>query len=112
MTQIEEMKKTVEEWRASGKSAEEFSRERGFPRTRLWGWSRRLRKAEEEAGGGDGMRLLPVVRQRSGEREEGGVEVELQGARIRVGAGADLRTLAAVFEALERLRRTGQGGRL
>jgi len=107
MTNTEEWKTYVAEWRASGLSAEEFCKQRGLSRTRLWAWSSRLRKAERSVSGG-GVQLARVIR--SGPREDDRtVTVELHGARVVVRAGIDGATLAAVLEAVDALRRPARG---
>lgn len=110
MTNTEEWKRHVAEWRGSGLTAEEFCKEKSFTRARLWTWSSRLRKAERAATGG--VQLARVTRQASAERNEGAVAVEFHGARIVVGAGVDRATLATVLELVDGLRRpTGGAGR-
>jgi transposase len=105
MTGTEDWKGLVREWWASGLTAEQFSKERGFPRARLWGWSSRLRKAEREATGGDGVRLVRVLRRKSAPEGAATVTVELQGARVVVQPGVDRATLVAVLEAVDGLKR-------
>lgn len=107
MTNTDEWKKHVAEWRASGLSAEEFSKEHGLSKTRLWAWSSRLRKAERIAAGG--VPLARVIRQTSPERNEGSVTVELHGARVVVRAGVDRATLATVLEGVASLGRPARG---
>lgn len=103
----EERNRHVAEWRASGLSAEEFSKPRGFTRERLWAWSSRLRELERKAAGGDDVRLIPVVRRASAD-DGATVTVHLHDARILVRAGVDRTTLSVVLDAVDGLRRSAQ----
>lgn len=93
---VEIWKTRVASWRASGRTAEEFSAGRPWsPRTLRW-WSSRLRRERASAA-------TPVVRVaqlvRSPAVERGSVLVEALDARIRitVEAGAPPETVAAVL---------------
>jgi transposase len=107
MTNTDEWKKHVADWRASGLGAEEFSQARGLSKARLWAWSSRLRKAERATAGV--VQLARVVRQASPERNEGSVTVELHGARVLVRPGVDRAILATVLEAVAGLERPARG---
>jgi transposase len=104
MTRTENWKGLVAQWRASGQTAEQFSKEHGFPRARLWGWSSRLRRLERESAGGNGMRLVRVLRRRPAQEDGTPVTVEFHGARVLVRPGVDRATLAAVLEAVDDLK--------
>jgi transposase len=80
----------------------------------LFGWRRQLR--ESEAGGteADGLQFVPAVvdagssavaRQKAlrgkAEVSAGTIEVEIAGVTVRVGRGADAKTLMAVLRALK-----------
>lgn len=95
---VEIWKKRVASWRASGRTAEEFSARRPWsPNTLRW-WSSHLKR--------DAMVAAPILRVaqvvRSAAAERGAVIVEALDARVRVtvepGAPAD--TVAAVLAIL------------
>lgn len=104
MTETADWKQQVAEWRVSGLSAEEFSKARGYPRTRLWAWSSRLLKAERKVSVGDDVRLVQVVRENS-RSDSVAVTVHLHDARVLVPTGIDRGTLAMVLDAVDDLRR-------
>jgi hypothetical protein len=104
MTDTEDWRGHVAEWRASGLSAEEYCKDRGFTRMRLWSWSSRLLKEERKARGGDDVRMARVVRQSSSKEDGGAVTVQLQDVRVHVRAGVDVATLCTVLQAVDRVR--------
>jgi hypothetical protein len=83
----------VAAWRASGETAEQFARGRGFAATTLRWWSSRLGR---EAAPGF-VRLVP---QAAVPPAAGVVIVEVGGARIQVAPGFDAGLLAQVVAAL------------
>lgn len=101
----------VVEWRASGKTAEEFSTGQGYTAGTLRWWSSRLRR--EARSGTPTIRVARVARSgRAGlseiaSRRQGGVAIELldMGARVLVETGVDRDTLGTVMEVM----RTGGG---
>lgn len=107
----------VEEWRASGLSAEEYCRGRGLSAGTLYRWSSRLRRSGEAARGpGEAVRLARVVRtparQQVARAHSGGspaaVVVEVEGARVVVAPGVEAGTVEVVLKAL---RAAGGGAR-
>lgn len=90
----------VREWRAGGKSAEEFAEGRGFKGSTLRFWASSLRKLEggTRAESRGGVRLLRVVRKPSA--PDSPIEVAVGGARIVVRPGFDGVLLRQVIEAL------------
>lgn len=90
-----EWSKRVSEWRRSGLSTAEFCRGRDFAASTLRWYSSRLRpRGEPEPK----TAMIAVVRDAVRSRDS--VLVELEGALVHVPTGADLATLATVFEAL------------
>ena len=83
----------VAEWRASGETAEEFARGRGYAATTLRWWSSRLGREASAAGF---VRLVP----RAVAPAEGAIVIEVGAARVRVTHGFDAVLLARVVAAL------------
>ena len=106
MTNTDEWKKHVADWRASGLTGEQFSKERGLSKTRLWAWSSRLRKAERKPA--EAVGLARVIRATPSEGDRS-VTVELHGARVVVRTGVDRATLVTVLESLDALKRSAPG---
>jgi hypothetical protein len=102
----------VAAWRASGKTAEEFSAGQGFAAGTLRWWSSRLgRDGTPAPGPSSGIRLARVVRSSEpatvvSPRAGGSIIIELHDARLRVlvEAGVDRATLSTVLELV------GKGG--
>jgi len=80
----------------------------------LFGWRRQLRESEAGRSGADGLQFVPAVvdagsspvPQRrvprcKAEASAGTIEVEIDGVTVRVGRGADAKTLMAVLRALK-----------
>ena len=90
----------VREWRASGKSAEEFAEGRGFKGSTLRFWASSLRNLESEprAASQGRVRLLRVVRKPS--PPDSAIEVAVGGARVVVRPGFDAALLRQLVEAL------------
>lgn len=100
---VETWKKRVASWRASGQTAEEFSKGRPWSLSTLRWWSSRLgREASSRAV--PVVRVAQLVRSSAPPpRERGGsIVVELLDARLRITIelGADRDTVAAVLGAL------------
>jgi hypothetical protein len=91
----------VRDWRASGKTAEEFAVGQNFEATTLRYWASRLKT---EASSKAGPPMARVVRRRSRkDRDDGAggdVEVIVGGARIVVRRGFDAELLREVAAAL------------
>jgi transposase len=115
----------VEEWRASGVTADEYGSTRGFHGGLLRHWASRLgmtirrRRTGRPAGElGEKVQLARVVRvpgieRKSGAGSDGGGLVEVAVGRVRVGVqpGFDRATLAAVLDVIEGRLGEGRVGR-
>jgi hypothetical protein len=92
----------VRSWRASGKTAEEFSAGHGFPASTLRWWSSRL--GREAVPPAPMVRLARLVRPPAAEGPPpcGAILIELRdiAARITVELGSDRATLAMVMDVL------------
>ena len=100
---VETWKQRVASWRASGRTAEEFSKGRPWsPKTLRW-WASRLGRASV-AVPAPVVRVAQLVRSSAPvERERGGsIVVEALDARLRVTieVGADRETVATVLAVL------------
>jgi transposase len=108
----EDKARIVAEIAASGDSVCAVARRHGLSPQQLFGWRRQLR--ESETGDSEGPQFVPAivdvgspaVRQRRppGGRVEASteaIEVEIDGVTIRVGRGADAKTLMMVLRALK-----------
>jgi hypothetical protein len=84
----------VRGWEASGQSASEFARGKGFSDSGLRYWKSRLARAE--ASGPRMMALVP-----RSQVTDSSVVVEVGSARVRVSRGFDPEVLAAVVRALD-----------
>lgn len=96
MASAAEWTKRVAAWRKSGLSAGEFSAARGFAERTLRYWAWRIEKAARAKP--EPLRIVQVVRRR--DPTSTGVTIEVNGARVTVGAGVDRATLSAVLSAL------------
>jgi hypothetical protein len=85
--------KRVEEWRASGETADVFAHGKGYEGSTLRWWSSRLGRAEQPQF----LRLVPKACTVQVDAE---VVVEVGPARVRVKAGFDAKLLAEVVVAL------------
>ena len=101
----DEAEAVVSEFRASGKSPQEFAESRGFSVSRLLKWNRRIANGKQP---GAAMQFLPVRISASREEEcskvssANAIEVVLRGGEIvRVGLGFDVTHLRKVISALE-----------
>jgi hypothetical protein len=104
----------VEEWRRSGRTAEEFAADKAYAGSTLqWAASRlrartpgRRKQREVSDGRCDaakGIHLAKVVR-RARRDESAGLSIEIAGARIAVRLGFDPVLLCAVVRALKEER--------
>jgi transposase len=107
----------VAEIATSGESVCAVARRHGLSPQQLFGWRRQLREAHAEGSETDGLRFVPAVvdaaaasapaicRQQNTSRSAGepavGIEVELDGVKVRVGRGADAKMVIAVLRALK-----------
>jgi hypothetical protein len=95
----------LEQWKASGKSQEEFAQGKPFKASTLRWWStelkrRNVRGQEEPAGD---IRMARVMRKRSGAAgasTSSGLVVEVSGVRIALNRGFDAELLAQVVQAV------------
>jgi len=113
----EDKARIVAEIATSGDSVCAVARRHGLSPQQLFGWRRQLRESEAEDSA-DGLKFVPAVvdvvssasttagRQRNvppckTEPSAGMIEVEIDGVTVRVGRGADAKTLIAVLRALK-----------
>ena len=105
----------VAEIATSGESVCAVARRHGLSPQQLFGWRRQLRAAEDPAT--ERLQFVPAVadtavsapavcRQHNNSRSEaesaaGLIEIELDGAKVRVGSGADAKLVMAVLRALK-----------
>ena len=89
---------------APGAVVSNVARRRDLRRQQLFGWLREARKAPEAP-----TTFVPVVigpaattpKKRRKRNAGGGIEVEIDGVTVRIGRGAEARTVAAVIQALK-----------
>ena len=103
----------IAEIATSGDSVCAVARRHGLSPQQLFGWRRQLRESEAGRSEADGLQFVPAVvdvgwppvPQRRGPRYKaasaGTIEVEISGMTVRVGRGADAKTLMAVLRALK-----------
>jgi transposase len=104
----------VAEIATSGDSVCSVARRHGLSPQQLFGWRRQLRESEARRSEADGLQFVPAVvdagsppvpRRRGlrykAQASAGTIEVEISGVTVRVGRGADTRTLMAVLRALK-----------
>ena len=96
-----EWARRVSEWRRSGLTAAEFCRGRDFAVSTLRWYSSTLGEIEEVDETPEPEPAFAKLELRR-EHSPRVVIVELEGARVLVPEGADVDTLAGVFEALRR----------
>ena len=110
----EDKARIVAEIATSGYSVCAVARRHGLSPQQLFGWRRQLRDSEAERSEADGMQFVPAVvdagssavpQRRAlrckAEVSAGTIEVEIDGVTVRVGRGADAKTLMAVLRALK-----------
>jgi transposase len=104
----------VAEIATSGDSVCAVARRHGLSPQQLFGWRRQFRESEAGRSEADGLQFVPAVvdagsspvpqrRMPRGkvEASAGTIEVEIDGVTVRVGRGADAKTLMAVLRALK-----------
>jgi transposase len=104
----------VAEIATSGDSVCAVARRHGLSPQQLFGWRRQLRESEAGGSEADGLQFVPAVvdagsspvpqrRMPRGkvEASAGTIEVEIGGVTVRVGRGADEKTLMAVLRTLK-----------
>ena len=110
----EDKARIVAEIATSGDSVSAIARRHGLSPQQLFGWRRQLRESEAGRSEDDGLQFVPAVvdagsspvEQRKApdskaEARAGTIEVEIDGVTVRVGRGADAKTLMAVPRALK-----------
>jgi transposase len=107
----------IEETLAAGAVVSEIARRHGLTPQQLFGWRRQARQSASAAAHRAAPRFVPAVvdrltpsrpvrrrgRQRGRDPDLGGgvIEVEIDGVTIRIGRGAEPKTVAAVLQALK-----------
>ena len=106
----------VEETLAPGAVVSDVARRRGLSPQQLFTWRREARRRsrtteaapvfvpaviQEAVGDGEAKTNRKAARRRRGRQTSGIIEVEIDGVTVRVGSGADAKTLAAVIRALK-----------
>ena len=107
----------IEETLAPGAVVSEVARRHGITPQQLFTWRRQARQPVGAAAGPEASAFVPAVieappRERPARRQErklaraivaaaGAIEVEIGGVTVRVGRGAEARTVTAVIRALK-----------
>jgi transposase len=104
----------VAEIATSGDSVCAVARRHGLSPQQLFGWRRQLRETEAELSGAGGLQFVPAVVDAGSsavaqrrlprgqvEASAGAIEFEIDGVTVRVGRGADAKTLMTVLRALK-----------
>jgi transposase len=113
----EDKARIVAEIVTSGDSVSGVARRHGLSPQQLFGWRRQMRESQVGLSEADGLQFVPAVvdvassaspvrRQRKApqckaEPGAGTIEVEIDGVTVRVGHGADAKTVTAVLRALK-----------
>ena len=117
----EDKARIVAEIETSGDSVSGVARRHGLSPQQLFGWRRQMRESQVGLSEADGLQFVPAVvdvassaspvrRQRQApqckaeckaEPGAGTIEVEIDGVTVRVGRGADVKTVRAVLRALK-----------
>jgi transposase len=115
---VDDKSRIIEETLAPGAVVSEIARRHGLTPQQLFGWRRQVRQSASVAADREAPRFVPAVvdrptpsrpvRRRRG-RQRGRhpdlgvsvIEVEIDGVTIRVGRGAEPKTVAAVLRALK-----------
>jgi transposase len=107
----------VEETLAPGAVVSDVARRHGLTPQQLFGWRRQARRPVAASTDTEAPRFVPAVveaqlpertvrrrswgRTRQADRTAGIIEVEIDGVTVRVGRGAEAKTVAAVLRALK-----------
>jgi len=113
----EDKARIVAESLTSGESVCAVARRHGLSPQQLFGWRRQARQPREATDGEDARLFVPAVveaplpvragrsRERKRARRSGGIsgiiELAIDGVMVRVGCGAEAKTVAAVIRALK-----------
>ena len=116
----EDKARIVAEIVTSGDSVSGVARRHGLSPQQLFGWRRQLRESLAGLSEKEGLRFVPAVvdaspsmpavgRRRNAQRSAaeagaGIIEVEIAGVTLRIGCGADAKTITAVLRALKASR--------
>lgn len=114
---VDDKARIVEETLVPGAVVSEVARRHGLTPQQLFGWRRAARRSAGEEGDAVRPRFVPAVveqpmpepvrkrRKRRGVGRIGGatgtIEMEIGGVTVRVGRGAEAKTVAAVIRALK-----------
>jgi transposase len=106
----------IEETLVAGAVVSKAARRHGLSPQQLFTWRRQARRPGAESAGAEGPNFVPAVvdaapaegavvrrerkRARRADRTSGVIEVEIAGVTVRVGRGAEAKTVAAVLRAL------------
>ena len=106
----------IEETLVAGAVVSDVTRRHGLSPQQLFTWRRQARRPATESADGEGPKFVPAVvdsepsdgahlrrgreRTRRANRTSGIIEVEIDGVTVRVGRGAEAKTVAAVLRAL------------
>jgi transposase len=109
--------RVVEETLAPGAVVSDVARRHGLTPQQLFGWRRQARQPVAASTEAEAPRFVPAVveaqlpkptvrrrsrvRTRRADRTSGIIEVEIDGVTVRVGRGAEAKTVAAVLHALK-----------
>jgi transposase len=105
----------VEETLVAGAVVSEVARRHGLSPQQLFGWRRQAREpavadtdaapqfvpAVVETASSEGSMRRLRKRPRQVDRSSGSIEVEIEGVTVRIGRGAEAKTVAAVLRALK-----------
>jgi len=106
----------IEETLAPGAVVSEVARRHGLSPQQLFGWRRQARQPAADAGAAEPLFVPAIVdaalpaqavrrrgrgRTRQADRTAGMIEVEIDGVTVRIGRGAEAKTVAAVLRALK-----------
>ena len=113
----EDKGRIVAEIVASGESVSAVARRHGLSPQQLFGWRRELQASQTALSHAEELQFVPAVldvtpsspsvrrestmRRRQIEPDAGMIEVEIDGVTVRVGRGADAKTVTAVLRALK-----------
>jgi transposase len=114
---MDDKARIVEETLVAGAVVSEIARRHGLTPQQLFGWRRAARRSAEEEADAVRPRFVPAVveqpmpepvrkrhKSRRTSRASGGagiIEMEIGGVTVRVGRGAEAKTVAAVIRALK-----------
>jgi transposase len=113
----EDKARVVEETFAPGAVVSEVARRHGLSPQQLFGWRRQARQATATSMDTDTLRFVPAVveapsperavrrlgrnRNRRMDLTSGIIEIEIEGVTVRVGRGAEPKTVVAVLRVLK-----------